>query len=112
MSKQNIPILSLPKRATAALTADRFVSHTGGLPTAGGNTLGVSRSNAAIGDLATIDILGTAVVEASAAIAEGAAIEALADGRAVTRTTGVITARAIQAAPAAGQFIEVLLIAN
>lgn len=112
MSKQSIPILSLPKRATAALTAERFVSPTGGLPTAGGNTLGVTRSNAAIGELTTVDILGTAVVVASAAIAEGAAIETLADGRAVTRTTGVTVARALQAATAAGQSFEVLLVAN
>lgn len=112
MSRQSSPILTLTKRATAALTADRFVSPTVGLPAAGGNTFGVARSNTANAALAPIDVLGTSIVEASAAIADGAAIEALADGRAVTRTTGVTVARANQAATGAGQFIEVVLIPN
>lgn len=112
MSAQSIPCLTLTVTASVALTADRFVAHGGGLPGAGGNTLGVARSDAAAGAAAPVDVLGTGVVEASAAIAAGAKIEALADGRAVTQSSGVTVARALQAATAAGQRIEVLLIPN
>lgn len=112
MSKQSISLLTLTIIAAAALTEDRFVSATGGVPAAGANTLGVTRSDVESGKPAPVDILGTAIVEASAAIAQYAAIETTNDGRAVTKTTGVTVARALQAAAAAGDKIEVLLIAN
>lgn len=112
MSNQYHTLLSITKVATAAITANRFVSHAVGAPTGGGNVLGVSKSDAAIGALLAVDVVGTAVVTASAAIAAGAAIEVLADGRAVTRSTGVTVARALDAAAAAGDLIEVLLIPN
>ena len=105
-------ILTLPVLAAAALTACRFVSPTGALPTAGGNALGVALSDIASGDTGSVITLGTAPVEASAAIAKGAAVEVIADGRIVTNTSGVTVARALQAATAAGQIIEVLLVAN
>lgn len=109
---QYFPVFTETIQATEALTANRFVSHAKGLPSAGGNTFGVALSNAAIGDDVTVVSLGTAPAEASAAIAEGAAVEVLADGRIVTASTGVPVARARQAASAAGQVIEVFLIPN
>lgn len=112
MSKQSRCIQTLPVIAAVALTANRFVSPTGGLPAAGGNTLGVALSDTAQGDACPVERLGTAKVVASAAIAKGAAIESLDDGRAVTRTTGVTCARALEAATVAGQIIEVALIPN
>lgn len=112
MSRQNIPLLTTTQTATEAITADRFAAYTGAPPAAAGNTAGVARSSAAIGEKYPVDVVGTAIVEASAAIALGAAIETLADGRAVTKSTGITVARALQAATAAGQFIEVLLIVN
>ncbi len=112
MSKQSISILSLHVVATAALTAHRFVAAGGGVPAAGGNALGVTRQAAAIGESALTDVIGTAVVEAGGAIAAGAAVETDATGRAVTQTTGVKLGRALEAAAAAGDFIEVLLIQN
>lgn len=105
-------ILTLPILAAVALTAHRFVTPTGGVPAAGANTLGVTNADAASGEQAPIIYLGTAIVEASDAIAAGAAIETTGDGRAVTKSTGVAVARALQAATAAGQFIEVALIPN
>lgn len=112
MSKQNIALLTLSFQASAALTADRFVSVTAGVPAAGANTIGVTRSDTAAGKMAPVDVIGTAIVEASAAIAGGAEIETTADGRAVTKTTGKTVARALQAAAAAGDKFEILLIAN
>ncbi|PIQ25435.1 DUF2190 domain-containing protein [bacterium (Candidatus Blackallbacteria) CG13_big_fil_rev_8_21_14_2_50_49_14] len=98
--------------ATAGLTGNRLVSPTGGLPTAGGNTLGVAGMDTSSGQTAPVIAMGTAPIEASAAIAEGAEVEALADGRIVTKSTGVTVGRTLQAATAAGQVIEVLLIPN
>lgn len=109
---QSKTILMLSVIAAVALIENRFVSPMGGMPTAGGNTLGVVESDAAAGEITPVAHLGTAVVEASAAIAKGAAIETLADGRAVTADAGIVVARALEAAAAAGQLIEVTLIPN
>lgn len=112
MGTQSISLLTLTLTAAAALTANRFVTHAGAVPAAGANVVGVTRSAAASGYATPVDVIGTAIVEASAAIAVGAAIETTNDGRAVTWSTGVTVARALQAATAAGDLIEVLLIAN
>lgn len=112
MSAQSISLLTLSLTAAAALTANRFVTHAGAVPAAGANVAGVNRSTVASGAITPVDVIGTAVVEASAAIALGAAIETTATGKAVTKTTGATVARALQAAAADGDLIEVLLIAN
>lgn len=112
MSQQSIEILSLPVKATAALTSRRFVTVAGAVPAAGANALGVARSDGATGETVAVDVLGTAVVEAGGAISAGAAVEVDASGRAVTQSTGVTVGRALEAAAAAGDFIEVLLIPN
>ncbi|MGH8039908.1 MAG: capsid cement protein [Stenotrophomonas sp.] len=110
---QNISLLTLSVLATAVLTANRFVSPTGGVASAAGNSVGVSRSNAAIGELAPVDVLGTTQVTAGGAIAAGAAIEVGADGKAVTATAGKVVARAVPGAvAAAGDVLEVILIPN
>ena len=105
-------VQSLPVVATAVLTACRLVSPTGGLPADGGNALGAAKSDAAIGETCPVITLGTAVLEASAAIAKGAAVESGADGRIETKSAGVTIGRALQAAGAAGDKIEVTLIPN
>lgn len=114
MSQQSISLLALAVVATAALTSRRFVTGGGAVATAAGNALGVARSDGAIGDRVPVDVIGTAVVEASAAIAANAAIEVAADGKAVTATTGEVVARAAPGATAAaaGDFLEVILITN
>jgi len=112
MSMQSISILTLSVIAAGALTQRRFVTHGGIQVGAAANTLGVAKTDAALGDTAAVDVIGTAVVEAGAAIAAGAAVETDATGRAVTLAAGVTVGRALQAAAAAGDFIEVLLIQN
>lgn len=112
MSQLHIAILTLSLVAAADLTAFHFVSPTGGAPTAGGNTLGVANMDTATGATAPVIVQGTAPVVASAAIAKGAAIETLADGRAATKSSGVTVARALEAATQAGDVIQVLLIQN
>lgn len=112
MSEQSISLLTLTKTATAALVANRFITHAGAVPAAGAAVIGVAKSSAAIGDRVPVDVVGTAIVEAGAAVAVGAALEVDNLGRGITKTSGVTVGRALQAAGAAGDLIEVLLIAN
>lgn len=99
--------------AAAAMPANRFVTGVGAVPAANANVMGVTRAPAgASGDLVPVDSLGITEVEASAAIAAGAALATTNDGRAVTHSTGAVVARARTAAGAAGQLIEVMLIPN
>lgn len=111
---QSIPVLTLSVTASGALTKHRFVGHDGAAAAAAGNTLGVARSDAAVGDVVGVDVLGTAVVEAGAAIAAGAAVEVDANARAVTKSAGVTVGRLAPgaSAAAAGDLVEVILIAN
>ncbi len=112
MSMQSISILTLSIVASGAITKHRFVTPGNTQAGAGVNTLGVAREDATLNAGLAIDVVGTAIVEAGGAIAAGAAVETDATGRAVTKTTGVTVGRALQAAAAAGDFIEVLLIQN
>lgn len=113
MSIQNISLLTLTVALTGAVAAHRFVTPAGALAGADANTLGVTRSAGVSGEKASVDVIGTAVVEAGAAIAAGATLKADATGRGITWiTAGGKVAIALQAATAAGQFIEVLLLPN
>lgn len=105
-------VQSLPVKAIAVLTACRLVSHTGGLPADKGNALGAAKSNTAIGEMCPVIVLGTAILETSAGITKGAAVESGADGRIKTFTDGVIIGRALQTAGGASEKIEVMLIPN
>jgi hypothetical protein len=113
MSRQAFPILTLTRTLSGTVAANRFVTPSGAQAGADANTLGVARSGGVSGDKIPVDVLGTAVVEAGAAISEGATLETDASGRAVTwATSGPKVGIALEAAGAAGQFIEVLLIPN
>lgn len=113
MSRQGVSLLALSVTATAALTAERFVTFAGAVPAADANVLGVVRQTAAIGEKVTVDCYGTAIVEAGAAITAGATLKTDASGRAITwATSGAKIAQALQSATGAGDFIEVMLIPN
>lgn len=113
MSQQSISLLTLTVALTATVAASRFVTPAGALAGADANTLGVTRSAGVSGDKVPADVLGTAVVESGAAFALGATLKTDATGRAITWvTSGGKVAIALQAATAAGQFIEVLLLPN
>jgi len=109
---QSISLLCLSVAATAAITAETFVTAAGAPATAGGNALGVARSSQAIGEQTPVDVLGTAIVIAGAAVAKDAALEVGTGGKAITASAGAVVARALEAAGADGDRIEVLLIAN
>lgn len=113
MSQQAISLLALPVALTGTVAANRFVTPAGAQAGADANTLGVARTAGVAGEKITVDVIGTAVVEAGAAIAAGATLETDASGRAVTwATSGGKVAIALQAASAAGQMIEALLLPN
>lgn len=104
------PLLPLTETATAAINRHRFVGYSGTHAAAAGPALGVSRTGAAIGEDLAVDTLGTALVEASEAIAAGGAVEVGADGKAAALDAGVTVARARTAAAADGDLIEAVLI--
>ena len=83
------------------------------IATAAGNAVGFTQTSGAVGDRVPTTAGGTAIAIAGAAIAIGAALEVVgATGQLVTKTTGVTVARALTAAAAAGDQVEVLVIAN
>ena len=114
MGAQNISLLSLTVAATGAIAAARFVTPAGAQAGVDANTLGVSRYAAgAAGEKIAVDAIGTAIVEAGAAVAVGATLKSDANGKAITwAAAGAKVAIALQAAGAAGELIEVLLIPN
>jgi hypothetical protein len=105
-------ILTLSVVATAALVQNRAVTGTGAIPAAGTRCLGFADVNAAVGERVSINTLGTAAAEAGAAIAVDALVEVDAQGRVVPKNAGVAVGRALTAATAAGQLVEILLIPN
>jgi len=113
MSYQNIPVLPLTVALTGTVAVNRFVTPAGAQAGADANTLGVARSAGVSGDKVTVDVLGTAIVEAGAALSAGATVKSDASGRAITWvTSGAKVGLALEAATAAGQMIEVLLMPN
>lgn len=113
MSQQNISLLTLTLVASGAVAVNRFVTPLGAQAGADANTMGVARAATADTLKMPVDVLGTAIVEAGAAVAAGATVKSDASGRAITWvTSGAKVGIAMQAATAAGQFIEVLLIPN
>lgn len=113
MSAQSVSVLCLSMRLAGVVAACRFVTPARVQAGADGYTLGVARSAGALGEVVPIDVLGTAVVEAGAAIAEGATVKSDSTGRAITwATSGAKVGIALDAATAAGQLIEVLLLQN
>lgn len=113
MSAQNLAVLALTKTLTGTVAANRFVTAAGAQAGADANTFGACRQGGGSGDVVTIDVIGTAIVEAGAAVAANATVKSDASGRAITwATSGAKVGLALEAATAAGQLIEVLLVPN
>lgn len=112
MAASCIKVLTLSVVAAAALVQHRAVTGAGTVPAAGGRCLGVADFPAAVGERVSVGAMGTVVAESGAAFANEAALELDAAGRFITRAAGVTVARALGAATAVGQRVEVLLIPN
>lgn len=105
------PILTLTVIATAALSANRAVTLAGAVPAAGALCIGITRSDAAIGQAVPVDVVGTTKAVSGAAFAADVALMADATGKLITHTgTNKVVARSMAAATAADQVIDVLLI--
>lgn len=109
---QGTHLLRSPVTLTAGSTADRGVSTTGGVPAAGGRCLGPAFTTEASGAVCSVTRIGTAPWEAGAAFAKYAKLEVDAQGRVITLSAGVWVAVAEEAATAAGQKPECLIVAN
>lgn len=113
MAVSSIPVLTVGVTATAALEQFRAVSPTGGYAADAGNALGFTTMAVANGGRASVVSLGTAIGTASAAISAGALVEVHSTaGKLRTKTSGVAVGRALTAAAADGDQIEVLIIPN
>jgi hypothetical protein len=113
MTTQNLSLLTLSVALTGTVTANRFVTPAGAQAGADANTLGVSRVGGVSGDVAPVDVMGTAIVEAGAAISAGATVKANASGKAITwATSGAKVGVALEAAAGDGSMVEILLIPN
>lgn len=107
----NISLLTLTIAASAAVAACRMVTLGGTYPAAGAKAIGVTRTSAGEGDLMPVDVIGTTIAEAGASIAADDDLMADAEGRVVKLATGkVAIGRALVAAAAAGEQIEILLL--
>ena len=137
MGLQQIEVLSLAIVATTAVTARRGVGFDGAQATVQGAKIqGIAYTAAAIGDSLRLTAAGTAIVEAGAAIAVGQSLIVDAQGRAIPSTGSLAVAAgavavtstaangailtggdspeyvfgdALEAAAAAGDFVEVFL---
>lgn len=112
MAASNISLLTVGIVATAAITQYRATTAAGAVATAAGVAVGFSNTDAAIGERVPTTVVGTAIATAGAAIALGAAVEVGTAGKVVTKSAGVTVGRALQAAAADGDLIEVLVIGN
>lgn len=115
MSKANIALLTLTAIASAAVVACRFVTVAGAYPAAGGLPLGVTRSDGSSGDPIPVDVLGTAIVEAGAAINSDVAVMVTATGKVIPHDGDGdkhAVGRSLESAAGDGSFIEILLVPN
>ncbi|MCS4509141.1 capsid cement protein [Xylophilus ampelinus] len=115
MASGNISILTLSIKAAGALSANRLVTQAGAYPAAGAAAFGVTRTSAEFaGDLVPVDVMGTAIAEAGAAIPADTPLQVDATGRVVALTVGgkAPVGRSMDAAAGAGDLIEILLVPN
>ncbi|MFF6951818.1 DUF2190 family protein [Streptomyces iakyrus] len=115
---QEHTVLVTTQTADAAIEPFRFVKKTAtGVAAATAGTdkiMGVMNANQAVatGQATPVSLLGTAIVEASAAISVGAYVTATTAGKAVSTTTAghVVRGIALEEATADGDLIEVMLV--
>lgn len=113
MAASAIPDLILGLTATAAIAQFQPVQATGAPATAAGNAIGFAQLPAASGDRVPVAAGGTSIAIAGGAITAGSLVEVGATvTQVVTRSAGVAIGRALTAATAAGDQIEVFLIPN
>jgi hypothetical protein len=101
-------LLAVTILAAAALIRFRFCDFSGNQASAGERALGIPVTDFDADEQAGVATHGELLVEAGAAVAVGAEVESDAQGRAITRTAGVVAGVARDAAAAAGDYIRIL----
>jgi len=112
MPATKIPVLTLSILATADIAEGQAVGFDGAVAAPKAPIVGIAACDAKAGDQVAVDALGTAVATHIAlipGIAVGDALEIGDAGGVVPDSDGVIVARALQAAAADGDRVEVLL---
>lgn len=110
---QKLALLTLSVAATAAISAERFVTESGAHAAPGEDCLGVSCTSGAVGEMLPVDVIGTTIVTAGGTFSKTDGLAVGANGKAVAAADGdVIVARALQDASGDGVRVEVLLIPN
>lgn len=113
MSRTSLSLISQTVVAATAISANRLITATGEQAnTQGEPVLGVAHYGGAIGEAVAVTAIGIHAVESGAAIAVGDEISCDAQGRAIPKPgTGspYVIGIALQAAGAAGAFVEVLI---
>jgi len=110
MPANKYSILTLPVLAAAVIAENLAIGQDGNLATAAGKMFGISTELSEVGVQLPVDVLGTTVATAGAVVAKDADLEVGAGGKLVTKAAGIVVARAMQAAGADGDKIEVLLL--
>jgi len=110
MPANKVQLLTLSIAATADFNEYLAVSQAGTLAAAGAKMFGLATTNGEINVQLAVDVLGTSVAIAGAAIAKDADLEVGVNGKLVTQAAGITVARAVQAAAANGDQLEVLLL--
>lgn len=113
MAATSIPVLTLNRTLTGTVAQFGPVTAAGAAASAAGNAVGIARVGGASGAIVPVDVLGVAICTAGAAITAGALVEVHTTvSQVVTKAAGVAIGRALSAAGAAGDLIDVLLIPN
>ncbi len=94
--------------AAAAQSKRRCITLAGAVPAAGAWCPGLLEDNIDPGLYGAVNVSGVILAEAGAAIAAGAELECDAQGRVITRASGAVLGRALDAAAAAGDVIRIL----
>jgi hypothetical protein len=105
-------LLSLSVAAAGAVASGRFINQAGAYPAAGGLPIGCAACDGEAGDLIPVDVIGVTDAVAGAAIVKDAPLMLDAAGKVVTHDGAAgkhAVGRAMQAAAADGDVIEILL---
>lgn len=105
-------VQALTIRATGNITANRGIT-LAGAPAGAGVNGAIARTSGVSGDLITVDVLGTTVAEAGAALATpNIPLEFNASNQVIAATAGKVIGRTVGTASGAGELLEIFLIPN
>jgi hypothetical protein len=111
--QSNKQVLTLSMTLSGTVAQYGPVSAAGAPATAASNAIGFAPVGGVSGDIVAVIVMGTSLAVAGAAIAAGALVEVgSTPSQVVTRSAGVSIGRALNAASAAGDFVEVLILQN